>query len=84
MPAFAAVTVDAASIAAMADALRERRASATPVELLEVQLVTAAEQLQVARERLVRSRRRVAELERAVGQLDAFLQAVRHRSAISA
>lgn len=84
MPAFAAATVDAASIAAMARVMRERAEDTTPVELLEVQLLTAAEQLRAARERLVRSRRRVAELERAVGQIEVFLQAARHRSAISA
>ncbi len=84
MPAFAAATIDAASIAAMVEVMHERAQAATPVDLLEVQLITAAEQLRVARDRLVRSRRRVAELERAVGQLDAFLQVVRSRSAISA
>lgn len=84
MPAFAATTIDAAGIAAMARVMHERSQEATPVDLLEAQLLTAAEQLRVARERLIRSRRRVAELERVVGQVDTFLQVARRRSAISA
>ena len=84
MPEFAAATIDEAEIIQMAHLLADHSQRTTPVQLLEAQRVSAAEQLRIARERLIGARRRVAELERAVGHLNVFVDAARHHGPISA